>query len=90
MAKVTKDPKQFDPKKNYTWKLDDEFIIDGRQLQLLYNTFMEKTKDEAWVKIANEYEAFKTVQELFIRGVEQGVIVEAAEGAPSEAPAQQQ
>lgn len=81
MAKVVKQTEQkkplFDPTKNYTWKPEDEFVIDGKTLQQVYNTLLAKTQDKEWIQVVNEFESFKALQEVFVRGVEQGVIVEA-------------
>jgi len=84
MAKVEKNNKKkevpvFDPSKQYIWKPEDEFVIDGKQLQQLYNTLLGKAQDPAWVQVVNEYESLKIMHELFARGVEQGIIVEKEE-----------
>lgn len=81
MAKVTKETQKavFDPTKQYAWKPDDEFVISGMELQILFNTLITKTQDPEFIQHVNEYECLKIAQNLIQKGVEQGVVVEKPE-----------
>lgn len=79
MAKVTKQiskSNKFEPNKAYKWNPDDIFEITGQQFASIYHALNAEVTTTAGATIAQKYEAYSVMLDVFKDGVEQGVIVE--------------
>jgi xylose isomerase len=80
MAKVTafqnsKNKPTFDPQASYKWEPDDVFEITGLQLAALYHCLITEVNEPQGASIAQKYEAYASIMDVFKRGVEQSVIL---------------
>jgi hypothetical protein len=79
MAKVikqmSKSPK-FDVNKPYRWDPTDTFELTGQQFAVIYHALHQEVTQKEGASIAQKYEAYTVMMDIFKEGVEQGVIVE--------------
>ena len=77
MAKVqTKEQEkpQFDPTVPYGWSADDEFVITGKEFEMINNALKAHVGSEEFQKFLSLYKGLEVVDKIFIKGIEQGVI----------------
>lgn len=74
-----KEGPKFDPQKNYEWKAEDQFLINGNEFSILYNTMKRIVSEKKLVDAS-----FEIVQNLLESGIESGVITETVEEIPAE------
>jgi len=70
---------EYSPEKSYTWKVEDQFNISGKELEVLHNTLSSifntnLPQAQMYVML---HECFKISSALIQRSVEQGIIKEA-------------
>lgn len=66
----------FNPQANYKWDPIDTFEISGQQLAQLYHALTKEVHTTEGATLAQKYEAYQVIMEVFKRGVEQGAIIE--------------
>ncbi len=81
MAKVVKkqESSKFEINKPYAWEPDDIFEITGQQFALLYHALTQEINNAGGASIAQKYQAYLVMMEIFEDGVKQGVIKEKEE-----------
>lgn len=67
---------QFNPQKNYKWEAEEKFEIDGKTFDILYNFLQMKVNTKEVQEALITHESFRRLQEVFIKSVEEGKIVE--------------
>ncbi len=73
-----KQPKKaiFDPKKNYQWEPDAEFIIKGKELEFILQTLYKAISTPETKTILQTVDAFKIAQGLIAKGYDKGIVKE--------------
>lgn len=67
---------QFDPNKSYKWEPTDIFELTGQQFAVIYHMMNEMVTQPGGAAISRIIEANKVVSDIFLEGIDQGVIVE--------------
>jgi hypothetical protein len=75
-SKKTTQKPEYDPRKNYKWEADDEFVLTGVEFSTLYNTLKEAALSPTGTSAANLVAAQKILQDMLVVGIEEGVIKE--------------
>lgn len=74
--KASKAKPVYSDKKNYEWKPEDEFVLDGIEFSTVYNTLKEAALSPAGTSAFNIAAAYQAMQSIFVEGVEGGFITE--------------
>ena len=67
---------KFDPKKNYTWKADDDFILKGSEFGLVLNALRAILGTQEAQALFLAQEAHTKFEEAFARSVDAGIAKE--------------
>ena len=70
---------KFDPNKKYTWASDTSIVISGSEFGAILNALRNVTTTPEAQAIFKAAEAADRVEQVLIRNVEAGIIVEAPE-----------
>lgn len=75
MAKVNTNKPKFEAGKSYKWEESDEFVLAGMDFSIVYNT-VKDIVERGSVPLQRIIDANNVLQAVFVKGIEEGVIVE--------------
>lgn len=67
---------QFNPQANYAWDVSDQFTIDGKTMDILFNYLQGKVNTQEVQEALILFDAFQRLQKVFVESVAFGVIKE--------------
>lgn len=73
---MTEQKPVFDPTKNYTWKLEDKFEVDGKQFMIMLGAVRAILETEEAARIQLALQASLTLQNVLEKAVIEGIAVE--------------
>lgn len=75
VVKLNTDP-EYDPKKEYEWTPEDEFILDGNQFGFLINTLKNELFTPTGTSAKQKFDAYNILEEILKLAVKQGIATE--------------
>ena len=77
----------FDPNKEYTWKTEDIFEIDGQQFMMILGAVRSVLETPEAQKVQLALQAHGVIQSILAKAVEDGVATENVKEVPPLPPA---
>ena len=79
---MTEEKNVYNPSKKYTWKKEDEFVLNGEEFGIILNSLRStlNTPEAAKILLANR--ANDVIEQLIAREVENGSVKEVVENVP--------
>ena len=82
---MEKEKNVYNPSKKYTWKPEDEFVLNGEEFGIILNSLRSTLNTPEAAKILLASRANDVIESLITRGVENGDVKEMeGENAPSQ------